>query len=48
MKAISGAWSLGVGGGSELSGDSAGRFGELIGLDNGVVLPGDVGGAGPL
>lgn len=48
MKAISGAWSLGVGGGSELSGDSAGRFGELIGFDNGVVLPGDVGGAGPL
>ena len=51
MKAISGAWSLGIGGGSEGEGvceDSAGRFGGVIGSGNGVASPEDVVGAGPL
>ena len=51
MKAISGAWSLGIGGGSEsggIRGDSAGRFGGVIGSGNEVASPEDVVGAGPL
>ena len=51
MKVISGAWSLGIGGGSEsggIRGDSAGRFGGVIGSGNEVASPEDVVGAGPL
>ena len=51
MKAILGAWSLGIGGGSESGGvhrDSAGRFGGVIDSGNGVASPEDIVGAGPL
>ena len=51
IKVISGAWSLGIGGGSEgegIHGDSAGRFGGVIGSGNGVASPEDIVGAGPL
>ena len=51
IKAISGAWSLGIGGGLEgegICGDSAGRFRGVIGSSNGVASPKDVIGAGPL
>ena len=48
MNAIFGAWSLGIGGGSEgvgVHGHSAGRFGGVIGSGNGVASPEDVIGA---
>ena len=48
MNTISGAWSLGIGGGLEGEGvhrDSAGRFGGVIGSGNGVASPEDVIGA---
>ena len=51
MKAISRAWSLGIGGGSEgegIHGDSTGRFRGVIGSSNEVASPEDVVGAGPL
>ena len=51
MNAISGAWSLEIGGGSEGEGvcrDSTGRFGGVIGSGNGVASPEDIVGAGPL
>ena len=51
MKAILGAWSLGIGGGLEsggIHGDSAGRFRGVIGSGNEVASPEDVVGAGPL
>ena len=48
MKVISGAWSLGVSESGGIRGDSAGRFGGVIGSSNEVALPEDVVGAGPL
>ena len=48
MNTILGAWSLGIGGGSEGQGvhrDSTGRFGGVIGSGNGVASPEDVIGA---
>ena len=51
MKAILGAWSLGIGGGLEgegIRGDATGRYGGVIGSSNGFASPEDVIGAGPL
>ena len=45
MNTISGAWSLGIGGGSEVHGESTGRFRGVTGSGNGVASPEDVVGA---